>query len=136
MSNLSRLLKESWTLVEEQQDKLASYFYARMFLNNPQLRDLFPVQMDVQRSRLLGAIVTAVQTVDDPDTFDEYLQSPRPGPPQVPRPARALRRHRRRADGGAAHVRRRRSWSLEFDQAWRDAYAVIAAKMIAGAEAD
>ena len=73
MSNLSRLLKESWTLVEEQQDKLASYFYARMFLNNPQLRDLFPVQMDVQRSRLLGAIVTAVQTVDDPDTFAEYL---------------------------------------------------------------
>ena len=62
MSNLSRLLKESWTLVEEQQDKLASYFYARMFLSNPQLRDLFPVQMDVQRARLLGAIVTAVQT--------------------------------------------------------------------------
>ena len=31
--------------------------------------------MDVQRSRLLGAIVTAVQTLDDPDTFDEYLRA-------------------------------------------------------------
>src|ERR1700752_1325142 len=69
MSNLARLLKESWTLVEEHQDKLASYFYARMFLSNPQLRDLFPVQMDVQRARLLGAIVTAVQSVDDPERF-------------------------------------------------------------------
>ncbi|HLL66967.1 MAG TPA: flavohemoprotein, partial [Micromonosporaceae bacterium] len=43
MNSLSALLKESWTLVEEQQDKLASYFYARMFLSNPQLRDLFPI---------------------------------------------------------------------------------------------
>ena len=107
MGNLSRLLKESWTLVEEQQDKLASYFYARIFLSNPQLRDLFPVHMDVQRARLLGAIVTAVQTVDDPDRFDEYLRS-------------LGRDHRKfhvapehydvvggRAAGGAAHVRRR-----------------------------
>src|SRR5438552_15151968 len=73
MSNLSRLLKESWTLVEEQQDKLASYFYARLFLTNPNLRDLFPIHMDVQRPRLLSAIVTAVQTVDDPEAFDDYL---------------------------------------------------------------
>src|ERR1700733_5085504 len=75
MSNLQRLLKESWTLVEEEQDKLAGYFYARIFLKNPQIRDLFPVQMDVQRARLLGAIVTAVQTVDDPERFDDYLKA-------------------------------------------------------------
>src|SRR2546430_11969457 len=75
MNSLSRLLKESWTLVEEQQDKLAGHFYARIFLDQPQLRDLFPVQMDVQRARLLGAIVTAVQTVDDPERFEEYLRS-------------------------------------------------------------
>jgi hemoglobin-like flavoprotein len=63
MGDLARLLKESWSLVEEKQDQVASYFYARMFLSNPDLRDLFPVHMDVQRSRLLGAIVTAVQTL-------------------------------------------------------------------------
>ncbi|GAA2328968.1 globin domain-containing protein [Dactylosporangium salmoneum] len=135
MSNLSRLLKESWTLVEEQQDKLASHFYARMFLNNPQLRDLFPVQMDVQRSRLLGAIVTAVQTVDDPDRLDEYL--------------RALGRDHRKFHVqpehydvvGDALMEALRTfggdqWTLEFDQAWRDAYALIAAKMMEGADAD
>jgi NAD(P)H-flavin reductase/hemoglobin-like flavoprotein len=133
MSNLSRLLKESWILVEEQQDKLASYFYARMFLSNPQLRDLFPVQMDVQRARLLGAIVTAIQTVDDPERFDDYL--------------RALGRDHRKFHVqpehydvvGAALLDALRAfagedWSIEYDQAWRDAYAVIAKKMLIGAE--
>ncbi len=135
MSNLSRLLKESWTLVEDRQDKLASYFYARMFLNNPQLRDLFPVQMDVQRSRLLGAIVTAVQTVDDPETFAEYLLS-------LGRDHRKFHVQPEHYDVvGDALMEALRTfagdeWTLEFDQAWRDGYAAIAAKMIAGAEAD
>ncbi|MEU7868227.1 globin domain-containing protein [Dactylosporangium sp. NPDC049140] len=135
MSNLSRLLKESWTLVEEQQDKLARYFYARMFLNNPQLRDLFPVQMDVQRSRLLGAIVTAVQTVDNPENFDEYLQSLgrdhrkfHVQPEHYEVVGDALVEALRTYGGG--------QWTIEFDQAWRDAYARIAEVMIAGAEAD
>ncbi|GAA4259473.1 globin domain-containing protein [Dactylosporangium darangshiense] len=135
MSNLSRLLKESWTLVEEQQDKLAKYFYARVFLNNPQLRELFPVQMDVQRSRLLGAIVTAVQTVDDPDRFAEYLQS-------LGRDHRKFHVQPEHYDvvGGALlealRVFAADQWTLEFDQAWRDAYRVIAERMIAGADAD
>jgi NAD(P)H-flavin reductase/hemoglobin-like flavoprotein len=135
MSNLSRLLKESWILVEEQQDKLASYFYARMFLSNPQLRELFPIKMDVQRARLLGAIVTAVQTVDDPERFDEYL--------------RALGRDHRKFHvqpehydvvGGALMDALRAfagpEWSIEYDQAWSDAYAVIAQKMMVGADED
>jgi len=135
MSNLQRLLKESWTLVEEEQDKLAGYFYARMFLKNPQIRELFPVQMDVQRARLLGAIVTAVQTVDDPDRFDDYL--------------RALGQDHRKFQVqpdqysvvGAALIEALRTfagerWSPEYDQAWRDAYRVIAERMIKGAADD
>ncbi len=31
MGNLSHLLQESWTVVAEQQEKLAGYFYARIF---------------------------------------------------------------------------------------------------------
>src|SRR4029453_9368543 len=75
MGDLARLLKESWSLVEEQQDRVAGYFYARIFLSHPDLRDLFPVHMDVQRSRLLNAIVTAVQTLEDPEKFDDYLRA-------------------------------------------------------------
>lgn len=135
MNNLSRLLKESWTLVEEHEDKLAGYFYARLFLSHPQLRDLFPVHMDVQRSRLLSAIVTAVQTVDDPEQFDEYLQA-------LGRDHRKfhVRPEQYEAVGAALMDALRNyggeQWSLEFDQAWSDAYQVIAARMIAGAEAD
>jgi NAD(P)H-flavin reductase/hemoglobin-like flavoprotein len=135
MNSLARLLKESWTIVEEQQDKLASYFYARIFVSNPQVRDLFPIHMDVQRARLLGAIVTAVQTVDDPERFEDYL--------------RALGRDHRKfhvtpeqydvvgvALMDALRTFAGQHWSVEYDQAWRDAYAVIAKVMIHGAEED
>jgi NAD(P)H-flavin reductase/hemoglobin-like flavoprotein len=135
MGNLARILKESWTLVEAEQDQLASYFYARIFLTYPQLRDLFPVQMDVQRARLLGAIVTAIQNLEDPERFEAYL--------------RALGQDHRKfyvtpahyEAVGAALLDSLRAfagerWSVEYDQAWSDAYQVIAAKMIAGAAAD
>ncbi len=135
MGDLARLLKESWSLVEEDQDRVAGYFYARIFLSHPGVRDLFPVQMDVQRARLLGALVTIMQTLGDPERFDEYL--------------RALGRDHRKFHvepehyqviGGALIEALRHfageQWSAEYDQAWADAYAVIAEKMIAGAEAD
>lgn len=135
MGDLGRLLKESWSLVEEHQDKVAGYFYARMFLSYPDLRDLFPVHMDVQRSRLLNAIVTAVQTLEDPEKFDEYLK--------------ALGRDHRKFHVepehyevvGGALIEAMRSyageqWSVEYDQAWADAYAKIASVMLQGAETD
>lgn len=135
VSDLQRLLKESWTLVEEQQEKLAGYFYARIFLKQPGIRDLFPVTMDVQRARLLGAIVSAAQTIDNPERFDEYLRS--------------LGRDHRKfhvqpdqyAIVGGALIESLRTfaadqWTPEYDQAWRDAYDVIARKMLSGAEAD
>jgi NAD(P)H-flavin reductase/hemoglobin-like flavoprotein len=135
MYSLSRLLKESWTLVEEQQDKLANYFYARLFLTDPNVRDLFPVHMDIQRARLLGAIVAAVQTVDDPERFDEYLRS-------LGRDHRKFHTQPEHYDVvGAALMDSLRTfagghWTVEYDQAWRDAYEVIARTMIRGAEED
>ena len=135
MGDLSHLLKESWTLVEDERDKLAGYFYARIFLSHPHLRDLFPVQMDVQRARLLGGIVTAVQTLGDPERLDGYL--------------RGLGRDHRKfqvkpaqyAVVGDALLESLRifagdRWTPEFDQAWREAYAVIAQKMIDAASAE
>jgi NAD(P)H-flavin reductase/hemoglobin-like flavoprotein len=135
VSDLQRLLKESWTLVEEQQERLAGYFYARIFLKQPAIREMFPVTMDVQRARLLGAIVTAVQAVDDPERFDDYLRSL----------GRDHRKFNVMAEQyevvGAALIESLRAfardqWTPEYDQAWRDAYDVIARKMLAGAESD
>lgn len=135
MSDLQRLLKESWTLVEEQQERMAGYFYARIFLKQPGLRDLFPVTMDVQRARLLGAIVNAVQTLENPDRFDEYLRS-------LGRDHRKFHVQPEQYEVvGAALIESLRAfaqdqWTIEYEQAWRDAYDVIARKMLAGAEAD
>ena len=135
MGDLGRLLKESWTLVEEHQDKVAGYFYARIFLSHPDLRDLFPVHMDVQRSRLLNAIVTAVQTLEDPEKFDEYLR----GLGRDHRKFHVEPEHYEVVGGALIEAMRAyagEQWSVEYDQAWADAYAVIASKMLAGAEAD
>jgi NAD(P)H-flavin reductase/hemoglobin-like flavoprotein len=135
MSSLSRLLKESWTLVEAQQDRLAGYFYARIFISHPHLRDLFPVHMDVQRARLLGAIVTAVQTVEDPECLQEYLRS-------LGRDHRKFQVEPEQYEAvGGALIQALRAfagehWSVEYDQAWRDAYGAIAGVMIRGAEDD
>lgn len=135
MSDLSRILKESWAAVEEHQTRVGEHFYARMFLSNPQLRDMFPVQMDVQRDRLLGAIVSAVQHFDDPERIDTYL--------------RALGRDHRKFHVDPAHYTEVKLalldalrtvagplWTIEFEQAWADVYDVIAEKMIAGADED
>ncbi|NJC69117.1 flavohemoprotein [Planosporangium thailandense] len=135
MNSLSHLLKESWALVEDRQDKVASHFYARMFLSDPQLRDLFPVHMDVQRARLLDAIVSSIQTVDDPVRFGEYLRS--------------LGRDHRKFHTEPQHYETVRfalldalrtycgeQWSPAYEQAWRDGYDQIAAAMQRGAEED
>ena len=53
MENFARLLKESWALVEEERERLSGHFYARLFLLDPELRKLFPVQMNGQGDRIL-----------------------------------------------------------------------------------
>ncbi len=133
MASLSQLLKESWSVVEDRADRVAGHFYARLFVLDPQLRDLFPIQMDAQRNRLLSAILRAVQAVDDPERFVELHQSlgrdhrkyhVKPEHHDVVRECLidALRRY-----AGD-------QWTLEYAQAWRDAYDAIAEQMIAGAE--
>jgi NAD(P)H-flavin reductase/hemoglobin-like flavoprotein len=129
------MLKESWTLVEDQQDKVAQYFYARIFLSDPRLRELFPIQMDVQRARLLRAIVTAVQSIEDPEGFDDYLR----GLGRDHRKFRVESVHYGAV--GQALVDALRAfagdqWSPAHEQAWQDAYRVIARKMLGGALED
>jgi NAD(P)H-flavin reductase/hemoglobin-like flavoprotein len=135
VTTLAVLLKESWTTVEDRADDLANSFYARMFLAEPDLRELFPVSMTEQRRRMLEGLVEALGTVDDPDRFVSLM-------------AGLGRNHRRfhvepehYAVAGSALLGALREysgqhWCIEYDQAWRDAYDAMAGHMLAGSQRD
>ncbi|MFD4525136.1 globin domain-containing protein [Streptomyces sp. NPDC058470] len=56
-------------------DKVTSYFYALLFVRHPELRSLFPAAMDTQRDRLLKALLTAAEHIDNTEILVAYLQN-------------------------------------------------------------
>ncbi|MFF6836060.1 globin domain-containing protein [Streptomyces sp. NPDC012438] len=56
-------------------DRVTAYFYALLFVRNPELRDMFPVAMDTQRDRLLKALLTAAEHLDDTPVLTAYLEN-------------------------------------------------------------
>ncbi|MEU6083432.1 globin domain-containing protein [Streptomyces sp. NPDC047108] len=67
------LIRRTLAEIEPVADKVISYFYAMLFVRHPEVRALFPAAMDTQRDRLLRALLTAAEHVDDADTLTEYL---------------------------------------------------------------
>jgi NAD(P)H-flavin reductase/hemoglobin-like flavoprotein len=128
----SSLIKESFTVVEPYADKVASYFYARLFIENPGVREMFPPAMDQQRDRLLGAIVRIVQSADRPEFLENFLeQLGRDHRKFGAKPAhyeavgRALIAALKRYAGDA--------WTREVENAWVGAYSLAAGTMIESA---
>ncbi|MDV9190508.1 globin domain-containing protein, partial [Streptomyces sp. SR27] len=56
-------------------DRVTSYFYALLFIRNPELREMFPAAMDTQRDRLLSALLTAAEHLDDAPVLTAYLEN-------------------------------------------------------------
>ena len=54
-------------------DEAAAYFYARLFLQEPSLRELFPPAMDEQRDRLFRALARVVESLSSPEELANYL---------------------------------------------------------------
>jgi NAD(P)H-flavin reductase/hemoglobin-like flavoprotein len=73
MSRDAQLIAESWLAVEPRAERVARYFYARIFHDHPAARDMFPVTMEVQRDRLLGALVWIVRGLANPEQLAPYL---------------------------------------------------------------
>ncbi|MGH8868714.1 MAG: globin domain-containing protein [Actinomycetes bacterium] len=128
-----RLLKESYALIEPVANKVAGDFYARLFLESPPVRDMFPVAMDAQRDRLMNAILRIVQSLDDPDSLLPML--------------RQLGRDHRKFGVGPAHyeavgrnlilsIRKYvgSAWTPQMERAWWEAYRFAARTMIEAAE--
>src|SRR5690242_14743174 len=73
-STMVAIIRSSFDLVAPHAEALGRHFYATLFSTAPETRDLFPVNMEVQRSRLLRALVHVVQMVDRPDELVPFLE--------------------------------------------------------------
>src|SRR5271155_3851157 len=66
-------IRETFAIVAAAGEEPASYFYGRLFVAHPQLRDMFPPAMDAQRDRLLRALVRIVEGLTSPEDLVRYL---------------------------------------------------------------
>ncbi|MGI5350094.1 globin domain-containing protein [Streptomyces sp. CA-250714] len=69
----SELIRASMAELERSADAATAYFYALLFVQYPQLREMFPAAMDNQRDRLFRALLTAVRLYDDGKLLTDYL---------------------------------------------------------------
>lgn len=127
-------LRASWARVTAHGTQVPQYFYARLFLANPHLRDLFPVSMAAQSDRLVAALGQVVSNVDDLPAVVPVLD-------QLGRDHRkfAVRDEHYPLVGEAllatlAHFLTD-DWTPELESDWTEAFTIVAATMTDAAAA-
>ncbi len=128
-------IRTSWALVEPHTAEVARLFYATLFAHAPLTRELFPVNMEVQRSRLLRALVHVVHMFDHPDELVPFVE-------QLGRDHRkfgvlsehydAVGHALLSAVAGFAGD----AWTIEVEKSWREAYDMVASAMSTAAAAE
>ncbi|MES2638164.1 MAG: protein kinase [Myxococcota bacterium] len=68
------VVEASFTRVQPRARALGARFYERLFAAAPELRALFPAEMEAQREKLVGALHTLVEHLRDPDTLLPFLR--------------------------------------------------------------
>ncbi|MEH0577365.1 FAD-binding oxidoreductase [Streptomyces sp. B21-108] len=129
------LIRRTMAEVTPVADKVTSYFYAMLFVRHPDLRSLFPPAMDAQRDRLLKALLTAAEHIDNTPVLVEYLQNL----------GRGHRKYGTRAEHypavgecliGALSKYADSVWDAGTEAAWVRTYTTISQVMIDAAAAD
>lgn len=127
----AHLVKESWGRLEPAAARIAAEFYARLFLDSPELRELFPLALAGQQEHFVAALRRVVQGLDSPLLLERYLtqlgQDHRKFAvrPELYLPfGRALIATLREHSTG---------WDDRVEEAWITAYATVADRMMAGA---
>ncbi|MFF4800197.1 globin domain-containing protein [Streptomyces sp. NPDC001351] len=129
------LIRRTMAEVAPIADKVTSYFYALLFVRHPDLRSLFPAAMDTQRDRLLKALLTAAEHIDNTEVLVAYLQNL----------GRGHRKYGTRAEHypavgecliAALSKYASGIWDAEMEAAWVRAYTTISQVMIDAAAAD
>ena len=134
-STMVGLIRSSWAEVESRSEEMARHFYATLFSRAPETRELFPVSMEVQRSRLMRALVHVTQMVDDLDELVPFLE-------QLGRDHRkfgVLARHYDAVGAalfGAIAEFSGDAWTPQVENAWTEAYDIAAKAMQRAAAAE
>lgn len=128
-------LRENFSHVAMHGDELPLFFYADLFIKNPQLRDMFPISMAVQRGHLVDALVKILAQVDSIDELTFFLQG--------------LGRDHRKFGTAAEHYAAvgdsllttlehfsGPTWTPELAADWTAAYTLIGSVMVEAARAD
>lgn len=130
-----RLIRDTWTVAEPYTPEISQFFYGMLFTLAPATRDFFPINMEVQRGRLVRALVHIVQMVDRPDDLAPFLH-------QLGRDHRkfGVIADHYEAVGTALLAALKRQlgpeWTPRVERAWAEAYTIIARAMQASAAAD
>ena len=130
-----KLVRDSFAVVEPEAEGVARFFYGMLFSLSPATREMFPINMQVQRARLLRALVHVIQMVDRPDDLVPFL--------------RQLGRDHRKFGVIATHYEAvgtsllaavkkfaGDAWTDEVEQAWAETYTIMARSMLDAAAAD
>lgn len=134
-SEIVHLVKTSYAAVDPMSDEVTKHFYGMLFHLAPETRELFPANMQVQRSRLLRAIVHVVQMVDRREELVPFLA-------QLGRDHRkfgVIARHYGAVGTAlfsAIQTYLGDGWTPAVAEAWADAYRFISHAMNAAAEAE
>ncbi|WP_189712972.1 globin domain-containing protein [Streptomyces phaeofaciens] len=129
------LIRRTMSEVAPVADKVTAYFYALLFVRHPGLRPLFPPAMDAQRDRLLKALLTAAEHIDNKPVLVDYLQNL----------GRGHRKYGTRAEHypavgecliGALSRYAGTVWDAETEAAWVRTYTTISQVMIDASAAD
>ncbi|MBL8925907.1 MAG: flavohemoprotein [Pseudonocardia sp.] len=129
------LIRSSFAVVAPRADEIARHFFATLFGRLPETRDLFPVNMEVQRSRLLRGLVHVVQMVDQPAALLPFLE-------QLGRDHRKFGVVAEHYDAvgvallDAIATIAGPAWTPEVEKAWTDAYATVSGAMRTAARAE
>ncbi|MGH3794745.1 MAG: FAD-binding oxidoreductase [Pseudonocardiaceae bacterium] len=130
-----RLIRESYAVVEPCSEEAARFFYGMLFAIAPATRELFAANMEIQRSRLLRALVHVVQMVDRPDDLVPFLR-------QLGRDHRkfgVVGQHYDAVGNALISAVKRyagSAWTPQVEKAWVDAFGLVARTMLEAAETD
>ena len=69
-----KLLRESFSRIEEQADIAALVFYRNLFLIAPELRPMFNTSIDVQSRKLMESLRHTVATLEQPEILVPVLE--------------------------------------------------------------